>query len=247
MKKIKILAIICALAMATNVHAALQSRPGVDAKNASVSDFFKLIREMEATGGVMGLNANFARNSTTGEYEETTETNSVDVHMCKNTEWGAAAMLASSDYGAGNNNITNTYDKTNKTYGVTASTTGDMTGVFGMYGGSAFEEYVAGAIISKMNSSDSYCGYLTKAAPRYMDSYMEGTSYQDLSRYIPGDATYEMKTFRGGTSVFIYNTDPIFVRGGSGMLASSSENGKPYPASYYIWGARACMWVGDGI
>ena len=231
MKKIKILAIICALAMATNVHAALQSRPGVDAKNASVSDFFKLIREMEATGGVMGLNANFARNSTTGEYEETTETNSVDVHMCKNTEWGAAAMLASSDYGAGNNNITNTYDKTNKTYGVTASTTGDMTGIFGMYGGSAFEEYVAGAIISKMNSSYSYCGYLTK----------------DLSRYIPGDATYEMKTFRWGTSVFIYNTNPIFVRGGSGMLASSPESGRPYPTSNHIWGARACMWVGDGI
>ena len=39
-------------------------------------------------------------------------------------------MLSASSYGAGNK-IEEAYDKTTLTYGVTASTTGNMSGVFG--------------------------------------------------------------------------------------------------------------------
>ena len=97
MKKFKLLAVLMAIIMTTNVHAALQSRPGVNAKvKTTASDFFKLMREMESVGGSFGLNATFAENVSTGEYEETSESNNIDTHMCKNTEWGTVAMLSAS-------------------------------------------------------------------------------------------------------------------------------------------------------
>ena len=138
MKKLKILVVLMTILITTNVHAALQSRPGLDAKaNMTASGFFKLMREMEAEGGSFGLNATFAENATTGEYEETSESNNIDTHMCKNTEWGTVVMLSASAYGAGNGKVSTSYSASTKTYGVTASTTGNESGIFGMNNGAA--------------------------------------------------------------------------------------------------------------
>ena len=229
--------------MTTNVHAALQSRPGVDAKlYTTASDFFKLMREMESAGGSFGLNATFAENATSGEYEETSESNNIDTHMCKNTEWGTVAMLSASDYGAGNGNVKSNYTSSTKTYGVTASTTGNMSGVFGMHLGAATNEYVAGGIVSKM--SRSYNKYLINAHSRYVDSYADGSSSSDFTRYIPGDATYETKTFTGGGGAFVYSSGPIFPRGSSGVLGSG---GYYTGGSINNSGSRLVVWVGVGL
>ena len=166
MKKLKILAIACALLMTTNVHAALQSRQGISTAKMSQSSFFKNIRDMEMEGGTLGLAATLA--DVNGVYTETSPSNSIDAHMCKNIEWGAAAMLALSDYGAGSGNISGSdYNSTTRIYGVKCSTTGNMYGIFGMHGGFASYEFTAAGIVSKMNSSPSYSKYLISAPPRY--------------------------------------------------------------------------------
>lgn len=242
MKKLKLLAVLMAIIMTTNVHAALQSRPGVDAKKrTTASNFFKLMREMESAGGSFGLNATFAENATSGEYEETSESNNIDTHMCKNTEWGTVAMLSASDYGAGNGKVSSSYNYTTKTYGVTASTTGNMSGVFGMLSGAAGDEYVAGGILSKMSSS--YNKYLINAHSRYVDSYADGSSSSDFTRYIPGDATYETKTFTGGGGSFVYSSRPIFNRGYAGVFYSDYLDG----CDSQFHGSRVAVWVGAGL
>lgn len=239
MKKVKILAVICTLIMATNVHAALQSRPGVGPKDrTNATAFFSLIRNMEAEGGILGLNATFAENAA-GAYEETSPVNNVDTHMCKNTEWGAAAMLSASDYGAGNGKVTSSYDSSTKTYGVKESTTGNMSGVFGLITNA---EYMAAGIVSKMGS---YCKYIKNAPVRYVDNYAQGTSESDFSRYIPGDATYETKNIivnAGGD--FVVNEYPLFYRANYTVFRTGNWSGYGYNITA---SARACLWVGEGI
>lgn len=245
MKKLKILAVLFTLVTLTNVHAALQSRPGVDVKvSTNASTFFKLMRDMEAEGGALGLNATFAQNSSTKEYEETSATNNVDSHMCKNTEWGAAAMLSASSYGSGSGNVQKSFNSTTKIYNVTASTTGNMTGIFGMSGGLAKQECVAGGIISKMDSS--YNRYLINAHSRYVDNYADSTSTSmnnASTRYIPGDATYETKTFSGSGGLFVHSSSPIFSRGYYGVLYSDSYGGYDNDSC----GSRLVVWVGAGL
>ncbi|MBR6689496.1 MAG: hypothetical protein IKL68_05720 [Clostridia bacterium] len=242
MKKLKILAVVCSLLMTTNVYAALQSRPGVDAKrDATVENMFNYIRDMESEGGALGLSANFATNATTKEYEETTSSNNIDTHLCKNTEWGAIAMLSASNYGAGNGNVKNNYNSTTKTYGVTASTTGNMTGVFGMFSGAAGGEFVAGGVVSQLTVWP--CDGLKTVSLRYIDNYKTGTSSSDFSNYIPGDATYETRTFSGNGGFFVTSgTSSLFYRGNSYGIFNfgTSYGGESY-------GSRACVWVGNGI
>lgn len=218
MKKIKILAIICVLAMATNVHAALQTRPGVEAKYrrkgyqtlAKNSDFFKLIREMEAENGALGLHATFAEDSTTGAYEETSVSNNIDTHMVKNKEWGAAAMLSASDYGIGNGNLKYDYNRETSEYGLASSTTGNLTGVFGMNGGAGYEITAAG-ITTKMSKSENK--YIISATDKYVDRYPENEDQYNYSGYIIGDATYEtMNLWRGSSPRFIINSFPLVIR-----------------------------------
>ncbi len=243
MKKIKILAIICALAMTTNVHAALQSRPGVDAKtNTRIFPHFKLIREMEMEGGPLCLSAKFAYDSSMS-YNETTEANNIDSHLCKNTEWGATAILAISDFGSGNGNVKDAYNTTTKMYDVTASTTGNMTGVFGMTSGAAGVEYVAGGIIEKFDRT--WVEYLGSQSKKYLDSYVDSSTVGDFSRYIPGDATYEVMSFMSWRYDFVHSSEPVFVRGGGNILGSGDSNGGL--GGYGSLGSRAVIWVGDGI
>lgn len=241
MRKLKILAIACVLLMTTSVHAALQSRPGVDAKtNTTVSDFFKYIREMEKEGGALGLNATFAENAS-GAYEETTPSNNIDVHMCKNTEWGAAAMLSASEYGAGVGKVDSNYDSSTKKYGLTASTTGNMTGIFGMHSGAAEFEYMAAGMLSSMYVENNR--YLMKAPVRYVDNYAYGDDSSDFTRYIVGDATYETKSFLGNECSFVASNAPVFERGITGAFSFSAFNGTPFSGN----GSRACVWVGTGL
>ncbi|MBR6689491.1 MAG: hypothetical protein IKL68_05695 [Clostridia bacterium] len=240
MKKLKILAIACALLMTTNVHAALQSRPGGTATSRQyASVFFKLAREMEASGGALGLSATFAEKSKA--YEETSVANGIDSHMCKNTEWGAAAMLAASNYGAGAGNVKTDYNSSTKMYGVTASTTGNMTGIFGLNGGAASYEYVSAGIVSKM--IDGYNRYIANAAPRYVDKYSESdTNPVGADRFIPGDATYETRKLPSGSTNWVSNSRPIGLRT-DGLFSIMHYTGIGDSGE----GIHICVWVGDGI
>ena len=184
----------------------------------------------------------------------------LDSHMMKNTEWGAVAYLSHSIYGINgeiriNNNsqyktgyaatIENgsgsTTDVTmwNIPIGYLASTTGNITGIYDMSGGTW--EYVMGVmkdangnLMSGFSSSsnsgfngtlydgDSYTSGIDFPDSKYYDIYIYSTSYTNYSRRILGDATGEVGSFLGYVSSwyndnawFVYSSNSWFGRGGS--------------------------------
>ena len=191
-----------------------------------------------------------------------------DAHMIKNTEWGAVAYLKQSRYGLGveaiannsyktsaepnymagcgpksltdYNNSTTTCNAYNTDIGVKASTTGNITGVYDMAGGS--DEYVMGILKTSNGTGLSYAstGFTTSTLPlgsKYVDAYTYGTDVNDFSRRILGDATGEVKGWYGGRFGFPFNTYTVFRRGGmagayySGIFYFYRDNG--YSSNYY--------------
>ena len=98
--------------------ATLQSNPNTHYKNewkSSIDICIKDIRKMEASGGAMGLSEMVNDDQTFKE-----KSNNIDVHMMKNTEYGAIAILSVSGYG--NSKII--------PKSTIKSTTGNKTGVY---------------------------------------------------------------------------------------------------------------------
>lgn len=144
-----------------------------------------------------------------------------DSHMMKNTEWGAVAYLSHSKYGINtevriNNNsnyltgysaadgtdqssIPGTFgtDQTvtlpyNTETGYKASTTGNITGIYDMSGGTW--EYVA----AYMPSSDDASGFTAEeltSFSNYLDVYPSTSTKTSYNNRILGDATGEMGPF----------------------------------------------------
>ena len=98
------------------VKAALQANPNTHEKKTE-QDFRKWmsnIRKMEETNGAMGLSESLNSDLTSKE------SNNIDVHMMKTTEYGAIAILSASGYG-NPQTLQNSSIKT---------TTGNKTGVY---------------------------------------------------------------------------------------------------------------------
>ena len=141
-----------------------------------------------------------------------------------------------------------TYEKSNT--GTGASTTGNIYGVYDMSGGAY--EYVMGNMKANGNTQQqsgyqtasnqnsgfngpNYTGGATTGgraypAAKYYDTYNYSTSNNDHStRYIPGDATYEVSQGDGQNSgwysdyaVFVYSLWPWFSRGGRYSLTTGA-------------------------
>ena len=194
----------------------------------------------------------------------------VDAHMMKNTEWGAVAYLKQSKYGLGTTDIgLNNYNSSpyltgcgaasgssfsttckayNTTDGMLASTTGNITGIYDM---SAYTgTYVMGVIKNKAGTGLLYgnSGFTTSTLPfgsKYADQYTYGTSTNDYTRRILGDATGEVASWYDDYSHFVYSGSPWFVRdhvysdgpwfvrGGdpssAGVFSFFRKFGRPYP------------------
>ena len=180
-------------------------------------------------------------------------------HMMKNTEWGAAAYLSHSIYGI-NQEITNNNNSEHKTgyaalpttdqsqmpgekgdgekynstwntqIGNMASTTGNITGVYGMRGGTW--EYVAAYVVeaSEITQSGFTIQELSELENKYFDIYDEKSTVNSYNKMILGDATGEMGPFSNyadsdkikryhnnwyaDLSSFVDSTHPWFHRGG---------------------------------
>lgn len=78
-----------------NVQAALQANGGT-AATKTVGGWLLPIRQMEETGGTLGLADTI---NTTDLTSSATSPNNIDIHMQKNTEYGAMAILSASAYG----------------------------------------------------------------------------------------------------------------------------------------------------
>ncbi len=192
--------------------------------------------------------------------------NALNSHMLKNTEWGAVAYLSHSIFGINkevtiNNNslyktgyadLTDTDQNKlsgqigdganfntewNTTNGFTASTTGNITGVYDMSGGAW--EYVAAYV---PESSKDTSGFITDELKtlnaKYFDVYDNESTMNGSTKMILGDATGEMGPFsnyQDGDGVNRYHNrwyadssnfvDPLypwFIRGGyysNGVIA----------------------------
>ena len=147
----------------------------------------------------------------------------LDSHMMKNTEWGAVAYLSHSKYGINTeiniNNNSNfktgysalpslnqqTYPGTSgdgQTYnsayntevGYLASTTGNISGVYDISGGSW--EYVSSYISGKLGSSGFSTTTLANYDSKYFDTYNASSAISTYQYRILGDATGEIGPFK---------------------------------------------------
>ena len=212
-------------------------------RGAQVGTFFNGIQKMRESGNKYGFSI-------------TDET-----HMMKNMEWGAVTYLSHSKYGinkevaknsantkttgcgpqsAGSTSDGATCNSYTTTLGQSASTTGNVYGVYDMSGGS--QEYMMGNMVwsngqqmsgykTDNNYNSAFTGILydggtsftgTYAFPskRYYDKYSYGTSDTEYTRGKLGDATKEMAptgtygNWYGDYANFVLTSNPWFVRGG---------------------------------
>ena len=222
-----------------------QIKPNVTTwRGAQGGTFFNGIQKMRESGNKYGF-------STTDE-----------THMMKNMEWGAVTYLSHSKYGinkevamnsantfttgcgpqsAGSTSSGATCNSYTTTLGQSASTTGNVYGVYDMSGGSW--EYVmgnmvysngqqmSGASISSNNNSaftgilydgvTSFTGTYAFPSKRYYDKYSYGTSSTEYTRGKLGDATKEMAPVSSNNTswyldyaYFVNSVSPWVMRGG---------------------------------
>ena len=224
-----------------------QIKPNVTSwRGAQVGTFFNGIQKMRESENKYGF-------STTDE-----------THMMKNVEWGAVTYLSHSKYGINKEiaiNSANTYttgcgpqsagstdsgatcNSYTTTLGQSASTTGNVYGVYDMSGGSwecmmGNMVYSNGQQMSGYSTSDnqnsaftgilydggkSFTGTYSFPSKRYYDKYSYGDEESDTeyTRGKLGDATKEMApvssnntSWYSDSAYFVYSYFPWFLRGG---------------------------------
>ncbi len=164
-----------------------------------------------------------------------------ETHMIKNMEWGAVAYLSHSKYGINKEiaiNSASTYttgcgpqsdgsidsgttcNAYNTALGQSASTTGNVYGIYDMSGGA--HECVMGNMVNSSGTFySSSVGFSTTPATKYYDKYSYGTSQTEYTRGKLGDATKEMAptgitgNWYSNSAFFPFNSYSWFLRGGN--------------------------------
>ena len=211
-------------------------------RNLTISNMFDVCREMQTKYSTI--------------YEISSDSNKVDTHMMKNSEWGAVAYLTHSSYGRNKYEVsTNTSDTFltgggNYESNTNQSTTGNVTGIYDLVGGNY--ECVS-AFVSWSKNLNTYGKSIIDGEVKYMDIYSGGgakyTSVANCNsnRNIYGDGLYETRqTSNVGSgnaswfddmSGFPSDTYPFFTRGGyslnmgsvgyPGIFCTETHDGKP--------------------
>ena len=242
-KKIILISIIIAILflMITpfRANAALQSN-GDSPATATIPSWMWQIRNMQAAGGTLGKRDVINSNLTT-----TAETD-LDIHMEKNTEYGAMILLSASQYGKPN--------KVNNG----ETTTGNATGIVMKIN----NEWVAAATSDFLGGS-----YFAYAVPKYKNVY-PGTNTQDFCTYTAkvGDAILswhgasDLHWLGAGTSSYYQASQSEvggLLRSHSGSIFSYYGRGQKETARLYYqqfdakhtktWPTRAVKVNGEGI
>ncbi|HJJ08303.1 MAG TPA: hypothetical protein OIM65_03175 [Bacilli bacterium] len=201
-------------------------------RNNNISNFFFASRSMEQPNNSFGF--------------VSTE---VDTHMSKNNEWGAVAYLAQSIYGkcansiactevginnnsvyitgigaeAGSSYTEATSDSYDTAFGMRASTTGNIYGIYDMSGG--VWDYVMGSYSKTIGRS----GFTSSTFPndKYFNNYTT-SSYQ-------GHALTETNGWYNDNFGIVISSSPWFSRGSqynyltsAGVFSSYPQNGSAY-------------------
>lgn len=203
------------LIIPNKANAALQSNGGTPASK-SIEEWILQIRQMQELGGTLG------RTDTVSTTDLRSNVTDLDIHMEKNAEYGAMAILSASAYG--NPNKINDGE----------TTTGNSTGIVININ----SELVSAGPISE---SRLYKNVLQ----RYKDDYPSPFQAKN------GDAILETKGWHGSSeSSWLYNyTGSSLLRSYAGSLFS--YNGSSYHPNYMNYGnknkSRACIVVGTGL
>ena len=183
-------------------QAALQANPNTHSKKTlNLSSWISQIRQMEAADGAMGLAETIGSDLTA-----TSESNGIDVHCMRTTEYGAMAILSASGYGNPSNATAIT------------TTTGNDTGV--MIDTTNWE-WTAGIV----NASSAGLGSVNS---RYYDLYTisnansakAGDALGSSSATNPGCAGWHV----AGSSTWITDARYGFVRGSGGIFSFALDD-----------------------
>lgn len=132
------------------------------------------------------------------------DTNNIDTHLIKNSEWGAVAYLSYSDYGAQATNYQGgVYPGKDCGSNRERSTTGNIYGVYGMSGGNP-EITASGLTITAYNSLDTSNKYATKYPSTNTNTTIFGDAVNNT----------EVSGF-SVTKTLPTTSNPIFLRGGT--------------------------------
>ncbi|MDD4386385.1 MAG: hypothetical protein PHD15_01300 [Clostridia bacterium] len=215
---------------ASGTTSAVDVKPNVPSlRSITIDDMFTACRNMETTNG--------------SRYGWGTTGTGIDTHLMKNIEWGAVAYLSQSIYGKNSEVWINpnssyitgqagtsvsatvtlsTYAYDNTTYGVNASTTGNISGVYDISGGAW--EYTAAYVNNGNASLTTYGLSLVNATSQYKDLYTvtidDYTNNYNNASNKKGDALYETSTGWGTTSWYSvsscmpHSAGPFVMRGG---------------------------------
>lgn len=239
MKKQKIIIMLLTIVMALCIlmpssNAALQSN-GSAGTTQLLNDWIINIRKMESTGGTLGLTETLNSNLTSSS-----GSNNLDIHMEKNTEYGAIAILSASNYGNPNKIASG------------GTTTGNETGIVMNLN----KELVAAGNNSYYSYDEGFLLYvpnMKNAANKYKNIYNYSTT---ISPTMKGDALAETNGWHGGTYKWYgdgYNTAYFWratvIRAYSGSVFSYNaysfaDGNTIYTKPYY---SRAIMICGEGI
>ena len=221
--KLKLISLVVLLAVMVllpvgNVKASLQANPNTHNKKVDgPTNWMSNIRSMEKSGEAMGLSETLNSDLTASS-----DSNGIDVHMMKSTEYGAIAILSASGYG----NPQKLQNSTEKT------TTGNKTGV---YFSGANWEWVAGglqgSIFGGVNSKyyDSYTG--AQASAKVGDAL--GTS----GTTNPGCTSWHSAS----SANWVGGSNPYFLRDNGGLFSFYGN----YANSGYL--ARGVAVCGAGL
>lgn len=204
-----------------HVKAVLQSNPNTQYKTQyDPTTWMTQIRQIEKSGNAMGLSETLNSDLTSSS-----ESNGIDVHMMKSTEYGAIAILSASGYG----NPQTLQSSSVKT------TTGNKTGIY--FSGSNWEWVaggLSGSIFSGVNSRyfDTYSG--SQASARI------GDALGSASTTNPGCAGWHSAS----NGDWVNGSYPYFGRGGGGLFSFDDVDCYGASGRYY---ARGVAVVGAGL
>ena len=200
--------------------AALQAN-GNPGKADTINNWLINIRKMEATGGTLGLTGGVNANLTSSAV------NNLDIHMQKNTEYGAMAILSASAYG------------NQKKIADGQTTTGNKSGIYIKLN----KEWVAAGC----NELGSNVANFKNAVGKYKNIYT--ISYAAKV----GDAITETNGWHGsGASQWLTNLNYSgLLRSYAGSLFSyygNFSNTQGTGANYtLVYSSRAVIVVGSGL
>lgn len=226
-KKFKLLTLIMILAVMSIlptgcVKASLQANQNTQyTKDDSATNWIKTIRQMESAGEAMGLSETLNEDLTASS-----NSNGIDVHMVRTTEYGAMAILSASGYG----NPSNAQKIT--------TTTGNKTGIilntnqweWTAGGGTTFLSTVNNKYIDKYTTSNT--------------SAKVGDGLGDKITTNPGTAGWHS----GSTKYWILSASNGFSRGYEGIFSfgGSRFGGSGMGANEKFY-ARATAICGEGL